>query len=294
MLQFIFALSVNALPQGQVSTTSIMNTFPTFMQYSAASYCDLPKLANFNCGRKCSGEVSGTIVDVTAFDQKTTAAAFVGYHPTKKIIVVTFRGTATVQSAIQDLKFWKSEADWQTKWPAFMPSDNLIPRGLKIHAGFEASYVPVRAKIQASVVKLAKQFPDFQIVFTGHSLGGAMAQLAAVDYHDINGNADRISLYTYGAPRVGNDDWARFVDQLPFANRMYRIARSGDPVPNLPLISMGYQHSKQNYLLENDRTRICRNARGSGESPECMNNLLEINILNHLSYYGWESNPFNC
>jgi hypothetical protein len=289
--------AVSCIPQATAGQ-AIINTFPLFMQYSAVSYCDFVNegVKALNCGRKCDGDVRETVVDVTAYDRKTTAAAFVGYHPRKKLIVAAFRGTASVQSAIYDLKFWQSEADWQSKWPAFVRQSNArLPSGLKVHAGFEASYVPIRSTIQSSVVKLAKQFPDYQIVFTGHSLGGAMAQMAAVDYHDVNGNADRISLYTYGAPRVGNDDWARFVDNLPFSNRMYRITRDGDPVPHLPLIAMGYLHSKQNFLLrDSGETSQCRNARDSGESPQCLNDLWEMNILKHLVYYKWESNPFNC
>ena len=55
------------------------------------------------------------------------------------------------------------------------------------------------------------------MVVIGHSLGGALAQLAA---HDIASAATkenidiRCGCYTYGSPRVGNHAFAREYDEL--------------------------------------------------------------------------------
>ncbi len=55
----------------------------------------------------------------------------------------------------------------------------------------------------------------------GHSLGGALAQLAA---HDIAraaegcGKTVRVGCYTYGSPRVGNHAFARELDQVSGPN----------------------------------------------------------------------------
>ncbi|MFW5694712.1 MAG: lipase family protein [Alkalispirochaeta sp.] len=62
-----------------------------------------------------------------------------------------------------------------------------------------------------------------RVVFCGHSLGGALASLAAVYY----GNP--CHLYTFGAPRVGDE---RFVRLLPSTS--LRFVNAGDPVPSLP------------------------------------------------------------
>ncbi len=58
----------------------------------------------------------------------------------------------------------------------------------------------------------------------GHSLGGALAQLAA---HDIAreaqscGKTVRVGCYTYGSPRVGNHAFAREFDQVCLLNKSY-------------------------------------------------------------------------
>ena len=52
---------------------------------------------------------------------------------------------------------------------------------------------------------------------TGHSLGGALAQLAAHDIATAAAEQDldiRIGCYTYGSPRVGNHAFAREFDKV--------------------------------------------------------------------------------
>lgn len=66
---------------------------------------------------------------------------------------------------------------------------------------------------------------NLKIWFTGHSLGGALATLAADRYEDAQG------VYTFGSPRVGND---RFRDQ--YRARIFRFVNNADIVTNVPVI----------------------------------------------------------
>lgn len=59
--------------------------------------------------------------------------------------------------------------------------------------------------------------------FTGHSLGAAIATLAAARFGDARG------VYTFGSPRVGNRE---FVETL--AAPVYRVVNNRDPVAQLP------------------------------------------------------------
>jgi hypothetical protein len=54
-------------------------------------------------------------------------------------------------------------------------------------------------------------------------------------------------LYTYGAPRVGNIDFAKFVTSQ--AGLEFRITHGSDPVPRLPPISFNYRHVSPEYWL---------------------------------------------
>lgn len=61
--------------------------------------------------------------------------------------------------------------------------------------------------------------------FTGHSLGAALATLAADRYGSVQG------LYTFGSPRVGD---SQFKDD--FYVNTYRFVNNNDIFPNVPLI----------------------------------------------------------
>ena len=70
-----------------------------------------------------------------------------------------------------------------------------------------------------------------QVVFTGHSLGGAVATLAFVE-HSLNGSG-KASLVTFGAPRLGNDKFARWF-HAKFEGRYRFLAHKGDAVAHIP------------------------------------------------------------
>lgn len=76
---------------------------------------------------------------------------------------------------------------------------------------------------------------------TGHSLGGAIAVHAALDLVSINLKVD--TLYTYGAPRVGDKKFSEWFDSFSKINYRYRITHARDPVPHLPPIDFGFLHN---------------------------------------------------
>ena len=50
---------------------------------------------------------------------------------------------------------------------------------------------------------------DMQVITCGHSLGGALASLAAIDIvRECGVDSDRVSCYTFGCPRIGNHAFA--------------------------------------------------------------------------------------
>lgn len=87
-----------------------------------------------------------------------------------------------------------------------------------------------------------------QIYVTGHSLGGALATLAANHIGELIKN-NKISalppiLYSFASPRVGDVEFAR-----NFSVESYRIANSEDVVPKIPLLlSFGISLNVQSTL----------------------------------------------
>jgi len=67
----------------------------------------------------------------------------------------------------------------------------------------------------------------------GHSLGGAVATLAA-DWIKSMGVAGQVNLYTFGSPRVGLEMFAKKCTARLVADNIYRVYHKTDPVPMVP------------------------------------------------------------
>ena len=69
------------------------------------------------------------------------------------------------------------------------------------------------------------------MIFSGHSLGGAVADIAAMDAIQKGGylrdylNPDNVHVITLGSPRVGNGHWAEAWANSGVGN-VYRIVNS--------------------------------------------------------------------
>ena len=68
--------------------------------------------------------------------------------------------------------------------------------------------------MKAQIEFLLKKYRGSSIYVTGHSLGGAIATVAALD---IRHTYDApMKVYTFGQPRVGNALYAKyFIDKIP-------------------------------------------------------------------------------
>ena len=88
------------------------------------------------------------------------------------------------------------------------------------------------------------------IVVTGHSLGGALAVLAA--RHLAEEGLPVAAVYTFGMPRPGSADWARDYDQR-LGTATYRLVLGEDIVPTVAPSGLGFHHVG----------RLLRQARGA-------------------------------
>lgn len=73
-----------------------------------------------------------------------------------------------------------------------------------------------------------------KIYITGHSMGGAVAELLAAKLSDMGVEKEQIEVITFGAPAVGNQ---AFVDMYEPKMNLTRITMKGDPVKNLAQIA---------------------------------------------------------
>ena len=141
-------------------------------------------------------------------------------------LFIVFRGT---QSAGEKLKNWMAD-----KQDAVF--DDL--QGGKVHRGFHHCYATVRKSIMDFL--RAHTAPNQTIRVTGHSLGGALATLAAMDIATGGLPFRALEVYTFASPLVGGVRWARHYAQQRAAT--WRIANRRDLVTKVPPAFLGYRH----------------------------------------------------
>ena len=141
--------------------------------------------------------------------------------------VLAFRGTA-------------NKGDWQINLNA-----PLIPmpsfESVQIHTGFWEAFEDSADDIRAAIKLYVSD--DLGLYITGHSLGGALAQIASVILERDN----LAACYTFGSPRVATDAFDVCV-KCPH----YRVVNHWDLVPGVPLPLVGvlaYRHTGDPRLL---------------------------------------------
>ena len=100
----------------------------------------------------------------------------------------------------------------------------------------------MKDEVLTAVRDMIWNFQPKSILVTGHSLGGVLATLAAIDIKKSTGFLGKMQLYTFGQPRVGNAQFADYVTQI-IPDDYYRVIHFTDPVPDLPSQLMGFKHS---------------------------------------------------
>lgn len=135
--------------------------------------------------------------------------------------IMLFRGT-------------QRNAEWIDNLLAFQ-QDYRVPDAKqyygKTHEGFAAAYQQILDPLPANVARQLN--PDLPCYISGHSLGGALSTLAAID---IALNApqlrSQLQLYTYASPRVGDPTFAAAHSQL--IPNSYRVVNLADVIPLVP------------------------------------------------------------
>jgi pimeloyl-ACP methyl ester carboxylesterase len=100
------------------------------------------------------------------------------------------------------------------------------------------------------------QFPHpvSSVTICGHSLGGALATLLALDLVANTAFAEP-AVYTYGSPRTGDSLFAATYNQV--VKNSYRVTNRLDVITALPPTFVGYEHVLTPYELNPARLVTC-------------------------------------
>ena len=138
--------------------------------------------------------------------------------------VLAFRGTSSVRDWMTDVNF-----DYE-----HIP--NSAHANLAVHDGFYDALDSVFEQCALAVSRIGGK----PLFITGHSLGGALAQLFAFLIARQTNSPIIAGVYTFGSPRVGNKAFAAAYNNLLKA-ATFNLVNACDPVPLLPPLLAGYR-----------------------------------------------------
>ena len=170
-----------------------------------------------------------SIIETEITDARTDTRVVVTQYPDS--IVLAFRGTVDMVNWLVNLDVVKRGLDSQ----------------IKIHDGFLCAVnrlLPRIIDLLMADLSATGAFKPIQIC--GHSLGGAMASLAAFFLQRKGFPVE--SVHTFASPRVGNTAW-RTAFNAVLGYCTWRIAAAGDLVPLIPGVLDGYRHVGQEIYL---------------------------------------------
>jgi hypothetical protein len=219
------------------------------------------------------------------------ARAIVSRNDAIKTVFASYMETNSTEDILNDAYVVLQKPIWNNIDLTFTANYSKPEyKNIQVHLGFQNIYIRSRNAIFENIYSQLSdpKYQDYDLIFAGYSLGGALASIAAVDYYHTFGNGNKMSLYTFGQPRTGNFQYSLLVNSLPFADRIYRVTRKGDPVVHLPVLG-AFFHTKQQYQIQDNRSIVkCENVLdGTGESLYCDDDFpFGLNPLLHKDYYG--------
>jgi predicted lipase len=159
--------------------------------------------------------------------------AFVETHDKLKLQWVVVRGTANFENVKLDADYIKA---------------THTEVGVPLHKGFWESSNAVYNAVRPLLNK------NYQTFVTGHSLGGAIAAILMMRFH--NEGLPLGQCVTFGQPKVTNENGVERYRDLP----LLRVVNNEDPVPLVPPLSLlsavhgAYHHFGSEVHLEKSST----------------------------------------
>lgn len=275
---------------GYDPNTAYVNTLLSAVAYSANPQSCADRILSKNgfrlvesIARKC---------DQNKFFNYEHCYAYTGVSDSLKIIVVAFKGSVKGLAQIVD----------EMISVLFVPKTRF-PAGGKVQVYFYDTFSLFYLCIKDSIASLVRKYPDYNIMVTGHSLGGALASLTAASLiFDNIVTTNKISLYTFGMPRVGDKDYALAHDKL--VTKSWRVVHYKDIVAHLPTCNLftgscaitngPYHHGTEVFynaadMIVNSTYKICH----SDEDESCSNAIVNdcfptyVKCINyHRNYFG--------
>jgi hypothetical protein len=152
-------------------------------------------------------------------DAGTDTSGFIASRD--QVLVISFRGTSGLQNFLTDGNIRRVPAPWAAG---------------SVHEGFKHALDTVWPQIKTALGPPQAQRRDLWL--TGHSLGAALAQLAALR---LTREGYRVrQVYTFGTPRIGDQDFVADYDRQ-LGTQSFPHVNARDVVARVPPLALGFR-----------------------------------------------------
>ena len=182
-----------------------------------------------------------------AFDKNSSQGMVIEH---KAYIAVAFRGTDepadwldNINALAVDHPLGEVHRGFQTAMMDVWPAMKARIRAIRQNREKEA-LAGTETEVERRRARLGAHLP---LYITGHSLGGAMAILAAAQL--VDADEPFYSVYTYGQPRVGDRDFEKHY-KMAANSKTFRFQNNNDIVTRVPARVMGYRHVGEYFYID--------------------------------------------
>lgn len=130
-------------------------------------------------------------------EAQMSGSGYVAINHAKKHIVVVSRGSYTIQDWVSDFEF------------ALVPYKRCSL--CAVHKGVYAATEVIKKQAWNTIKNLLKEYPDYELIATGHSLGGGLTVLVGLEMQlDFK---KRVTVISLAGLKIGNNHLAGFIDK---------------------------------------------------------------------------------
>ncbi|KAL0057375.1 hypothetical protein AAF712_015984 [Marasmius tenuissimus] len=272
-----------------LSVPDLESKFLRAAQFSRVSYCSSAAVTAWECGGPCDEIGKGVKVIQAGGDDGLIPMYFVAHDPTTNNIVVAHQGTNSknLLSILNDAQFLLTDINTDRFTSA-------KDKDIEVHSGFQKTFERTADEVLDSVKRGLADFNSTKVQVTGHSLGGSVAVLDALMLKQELDPSIEIQTTLFGLPRVGNQEFADFVDTT-LGSTLVRITNQDDPVPRVPPRLFGYQHPSGEVHIKSvnpggQATDVVTCEGQENESDGCSSgnsalDVLKLDVPNHKGPY---------
>ncbi|GAM27498.1 hypothetical protein SAMD00019534_106740, partial [Acytostelium subglobosum LB1] len=258
---------INANNPPNVPYSQEIGTQHVLMNY--VSYCDTQQILDWTCPR-CKNFPGATNIKVVENKELSTFGVVATYNDT---VFIAFRGSVDVTNWISNFEF--AHVDYPNVTDA------------KVHFGFYHAWLGVADQSKVALTDSLKECPTCTMIqVLGHSYGAAVSTFCMAEVVQWFPNIPVQSM-TIGSPRVGNNVWAEWYNQLQ--PNTWRVVNQRDVVPHLPpRESVNEYHHVPNEIWYPKNSTTYEVCNDSGEDPSCSDSILPpfYSQADHLDYLG--------